>query len=390
MPKRVAPALADFLKQESAGGFILMAAAVIAMIVANSPLSAAYHAILSEPLTLVYGGVGIDKPLLLWINDGLMAIFFFLVGLEVKREIMGGQLASWEQASLPIFAAIGGMAGPATVFVLINLNSPENLNGWAIPAATDIAFALGILAILGNRVPVALKALLLAIAIIDDIGAILVIAFFYTASIDGFMLLLAGISFTGMLLLNWIGVARSWPYVLFAILLWFFVLKSGVHATLAGVAAALTIPMAVKTERPLERIEHSLHPWVAFAIIPVFALANAGVSLAGFNIDALLQPLPLGIALGLIFGNQLGIFGSAWIAVKSGITSLPGGISWGQVYGISCVAGVGFTMSLFIGNLAFDGDQQLSAVKIGVLAGSIVSAVWGYGLLRAIGKARYS
>ncbi|MCB2087268.1 MAG: Na+/H+ antiporter NhaA, partial [Sphingomonadaceae bacterium] len=313
--------------------------------------------------------------------DGLMALFFFLVGLEVKREVLDGQLASWKQASLPLFAAIGGMAAPALVFLWINAGSPENASGWAIPAATDIAFALGVLALMGNRVPVALKALLLAIAVIDDIGAIAIIAIFYSENIQPGMLIGAGAVLAVMMALGRAGVARNWPYVLLGIILWVLVLKSGVHATLAGVAAAMAIPMTAGTERPLERMEHGLHPWVAFFIVPVFALANAGVSLAGLEMSDLLAPLPLGIALGLVLGKQLGILGLSWIAVKAGMASLPDDVNWRQLHGLSLVAGIGFTMSLFIGALAFADPAQMDAVKLGVLSGSLVSALAGVALL---------
>ena len=326
--------------------------------------------------------VAIDKPLLLWINDGLMALFFFLIGLEVKREIVTGQLRSWKQASLPIIAAIGGMAIPAIVFVALNLGSPENLRGWAIPAATDIAFALGLLALLGSRVPEALKALLLAIAIIDDIGAIAIIAIFYTENMNLAALALALVPAAAMLLLNRAGVARTIPYFLFAALLWICVLKSGVHATLAGVVTALFVPIATGDERPLERLEHALHPWVAFLILPIFAFSNAGVSFAGAGLDALLAPLSLGIAAGLVIGKQLGIFGACWLAVKAGWARLPEGVGFRHVYGLSCLAGIGFTMSLFIGNLAFVDPQQIAAVKFGVLGGSLVSAITGIVVLR--------
>ena len=384
MVKAIAPMLRDFLQKESAGGIVLICAAILAMIVANSPMSSAYLAGLDIPVVAGIGSFVIDKPLLLWINDGLMAVFFFLVGLEVKREVLDGQLSSWNRASLPLVAAIGGMALPALVFVGINSGSPQNLAGWAIPAATDIAFALGILALLGPRVPVALKALLLAVAVIDDIGAITVIALFYTGSIDMTML---GSGAIVLLLLGLVGrmrVASSIPYVLLSILLWVFILKSGVHATLAGVAAALCVPMQARGDaRPLERMEHALHPWVAFLVIPIFGFANAGVTLAGIQPASLLDPLPLGIALGLLVGKQLGIFGFAWIAVKAGIASLPESVTWRQIHGLSLLAAIGFTMSLFIGNLAFADPAQVDAVKLGVLSGSTIAAILGYALIRS-------
>ena len=375
--------LRAFIASESAGGIILIVAAALALAIANSPLLPDYQKLLSTPVAFSAGSlVAIDKPLLLWINDGLMALFFFLIGLEVKREIVTGQLRSWKQASLPIIAAIGGMAIPAIVFAALNLGSPENLRGWAIPAATDIAFALGLLALLGSRVPVALKALLLAIAIIDDIGAIAIIAIFYTENMNLAALALALVPAAAMLLLNRAGVARTIPYFLFAALLWICVLKSGVHATLAGVVTALFVPIATGEERPLERLEHALHPWVAFLILPIFAFSNAGVSFAGAGLDALLAPLSLGIAAGLVIGKQLGIFGACWLAVKAGWARLPEGVGFRHVYGLSCLAGIGFTMSLFIGNLAFVDPQQIAAVKFGVLGGSLVSAITGIMVLR--------
>ena len=382
-PISPAERLRAFIASESAGGIILIVAAALALAIANSPLLPDYQKLLSTPVAFSAGSlVAIDKPLLLWINDGLMALFFFLIGLEVKREIVTGQLRSWKQASLPIIAAIGGMAVPAIVFVALNLGSPENLRGWAIPAATDIAFALGLLALLGSRVPVALKALLLAIAIIDDIGAIAIIAIFYTENMNLAALALALVPAAAMLLLNRAGVARTIPYFLFAALLWICVLKSGVHATLAGVVTALFVPIATGDERPLERLEHALHPWVAFLILPIFAFANAGVSFAGAGLDALLAPLSLGIAAGLVIGKQLGIFGACWLAVKAGWARLPEGVGFRHVYGLSCLAGIGFTMSLFIGNLAFADPQQIAAVKFGVLGGSLVSAITGIVVLR--------
>ena len=382
-PISPAERLRAFIASESAGGIILIVAAALALAIANSPLLPDYQKLLSTPVAFSAGSlVAIDKPLLLWINDGLMALFFFLIGLEVKREIVTGQLRSWKQASLPIIAAIGGMAIPAIVFVALNLGSPENLRGWAIPAATDIAFALGLLALLGSRVPVALKALLLAIAIIDDIGAIAIIAIFYTENMNLAALALALIPAAAMLLLNRAGVARTIPYFLFAALLWICVLKSGVHATLAGVVTALFVPIATGEERPLERLEHALHPWVAFLILPIFAFSNAGVSFAGAGLDALLAPLSLGIAAGLVIGKQLGIFGACWLAVKAGWARLPEGVGFRHVYGLSCLAGIGFTMSLFIGNLAFVDPQQIAAVKFGVLGGSLVSAITGIVVLR--------
>ncbi|MCA0977683.1 Na+/H+ antiporter NhaA [Qipengyuania flava] len=384
MVKAITPLLRDFLQKESAGGIVLIFAAALALAVANSPLAASYMSLLDVPVVFAIDSFIIDKPLLLWINDGLMAVFFFLVGLEVKREVLEGQLSSWSKASLPLVAALGGMALPALVFIGLNLGTPDNIQGWAIPAATDIAFALGILSLLGPRVPVALKALLLAIAVIDDIGAIAIIALFYSGEIDTGMLAAAAMVFIAMLALGRAKVASTIPYVLLAILMWAFVLKSGVHATLAGVAAALTIPLDRSSDHgPLERMEHALHPWVAFLVIPVFGFANAGVTLVGLEPSALLDPLPLGIALGLLIGKQLGIFGFAWLAVKMKLASLPDEVNWRQIHALSLLAAIGFTMSLFIGNLAFTTADQIDAVKLGVLAGSTVAALTGYFLLKS-------
>ncbi|MXP29433.1 Na+/H+ antiporter NhaA [Porphyrobacter algicida] len=375
--------LRDFIASESAGGIILMIAAALALVIANSPLFPTYQNLLATPVLFGAGDlVAIDKPLLLWINDGLMALFFFLIGLEVKREIVTGQLRSWKQASLPVFAALGGMIVPALVYIAINAGSPQNIRGWAIPAATDIAFALGLLALLGSCVPVALKALLLAIAIIDDIGAIAIIALFYTENMDVGALVLALVPAAGMLLLNRAKVARTIPYFLLGAFLWICVLKSGVHATLAGVVTAMFVPIAAGDERPLERLEHALHPWIAFLILPVFAFANAGVSIAGAGLDALLAPISLGIAAGLVVGKQIGIFGACWLAVRTGLASLPPGIAKRHIFGLSCLAGIGFTMSLFIGNLAFADPGSIAAVKLGVLSGSLVAALTGVFVLR--------
>lgn len=384
MIDRVGGALKDFLKQESAGGIILIFAAALALVIANSPMADAYFGTLQTKLNVSFGSFAIDKALLLWINDGLMAVFFFLIGLEVKREVLEGQLSSWSQASLPLAAAIGGMALPALVFLAFNMNSPETINGWAIPAATDIAFALGILSLLGPRVPVAMKALLLAIAVIDDIGAITIIALFYSGTLDMQMLLGAALTFGALIICGRLRIGSSLPYIVMTVIMWVFVLKSGVHATLAGVAAAATVPLVARNgRRLLEEMEHGLHYWVAFLIIPIFGFANAGVTLIGLSFADLLQPLPLGIALGLLIGKQVGIVGFAWIAVKAGIAQLPEGVGWRKIHGLSLLAGIGFTMSLFIGNLAFTDPALIDAVKVGVLSGSLVAAVAGFLALRA-------
>ncbi|MEM1197398.1 MAG: Na+/H+ antiporter NhaA [Pseudomonadota bacterium] len=384
MIDRFGDALKDFLKQESAGGIVLIASAALALIIANSPLAPAYFGTLETKLNLSYGAFAINKPLLLWINDGLMAVFFFLIGLEVKREIISGQLSSWDKASLPLLAAIGGMAIPALVFVALNYNEPANINGWAIPAATDIAFALGILSLLGPRVPVAMKALLLAIAVIDDIGAITVIALFYSGEIKVDMLIGGAVCLAALIGINRLRIASGMPYVVLTVIMWVFVLKSGVHATLAGVAAGMTIPITARDgTQLLYEMEHSLHKWVAFLVIPIFGFANAGVSLIGISPAALFAPLPLGIALGLLVGKQIGIVGMAWIGVKAGFAKLPDGVGWRKIHGLSLLAAIGFTMSLFIGGLAFEDAAQVDAVKLGVLAGSLVAALTGFFALKS-------
>ena len=375
----------EFIRLETSGGIILMIAAVLAMIIANSPLATAYDAILGTYIKVGIGSFEIAKPAILWINDGLMAIFFFLVGLEIKREVLAGELSSFDKAILPIMAAIGGMAVPGLIYAIINWGTPENLNGWAIPTATDIAFALGILALVGSRAPVALKIFLLAIAIIDDLGAIVIIAVFYTSQLSIDALTISMFAFAAAIVLNRMGVQRTAPYLLVGIVMWVFVLKSGVHATLAGVLIALTIPLQPKDgdEALLYKMEHGLHPWVAFLILPVFAFANAGVNFTGIGIDDLLQPLTLGIAVGLFLGKQIGVFLATWIGVKSGIARLPENVTWRHVYGVACLTGVGFTMSLFIGSLAFGDADEMNAVRLGVVLGSVLSGLFGYVLLKS-------
>ncbi|MEH6827123.1 Na+/H+ antiporter NhaA [Parasphingorhabdus sp.] len=383
MVKKLGNALQEFIAQETSAGIILFCAAVAAMVAINSALNPYYLAFLDIPVAIQFGGLEIAKPLALWINDGLMAIFFFLVGLEVKRELLEGQLSSIEQAALPAIAAVGGMALPALVFLYFNWTVPENVNGWAIPAATDIAFALGVLALLGKHAPVSLKILLLAIAIIDDIGAIVIIALFYTAEVSGFSLLLAGGGTLLLFAMNRLGVIRTAPYILVGIFLWICVLKSGVHATLAGVIAALAIPLSAKDgSSPLKHLEHILHPWTAFLVLPIFAFANAGVSLAGLQIADLMAPLALGIAAGLVIGKQIGVFGFMYLATRIGLVKRPAGVTWLQLYGLACLTGIGFTMSLFIGNLAFVDPDQIETVKLGVISGSLISGVLGYCILR--------
>lgn len=376
----------EFFEWAPAAGLLLIATTVLAVLANNSFLAPTYGAFLSTPVAVSIGALSIDKPLVLWINDGLMAVFFFLIGLEIKREVLQGQLSSLEKMSLPFIAAVGGMVIPALVFLLINQNTAANINGWAIPAATDIAFALGILALMGTRAPVALKVLLLAIAIIDDLGAVMIIALFYTENLSIEALGLALVGLAGLIALNRAGVKRVAPYVLIGVFMWVCVLKSGVHATLAGVVTALFIPINGSAEdqrSPLKRLEHGLHPWVAFAIVPLFAFANAGVSFAGISLGALLSPLTLGIAAGLFIGKQLGVFGFTFLAVKSGLAKLPEGVNWLQIYSLACLTGIGFTMSLFIGTLAFSDAAMMNEVRLGVLVGSTLSALMGVGLLFA-------
>ena len=381
---------AAFLHHEAAGGLVLVAAALLALLVSNSPLSFLYDAFLHMRVGVRVGPLTLDKPLLLWINDGLMAIFFFLVGLEIKRELMEGELSTFGHAALPLVAAIGGMAVPAIIYVAINSDDPAALRGWAIPAATDIAFAVGVLALLGSRVPVSLKIFLLALAIIDDLGAIVIIALFYTDHLSIESLILAGVGISILLLLNRAGVTRLAPYVLTGIAIWVCVLKSGVHATLAGVVVALAIPLTRKSDGEpslLEHVEEQLHPWVAFGVLPLFAFANAGVSLAGISLANLVEPIPLGIAAGLFFGKTIGIFGATWIAVMGGVATRPEGATWSHILGVAMLGGVGFTMSLFIGMLAFSEPEQAAQLRLGVLAGSVISAVAGYLVLAELSRA---
>jgi NhaA family Na+:H+ antiporter len=374
-----------FLKKETSPGILLMLATLLALIFANTGLASPYANFLATPFEVRLGEAGIGKPLILWINDGLMAVFFFLIGLELKREVMGGELADRRKVMLPLAGAIGGMAVPALIYAFINRNNPSGASGWAIPAATDIAFALGILALLGSRVPPALKIFLASLAIFDDLGAIVIIAIFYTENLSVTMLLLA-LPMIGILYaLNHFGVASRIPYLLVTTVLWVTVLKSGVHATLAGVVAALFIPMTARREdghliSPLKTLEHDLHPWVAFGILPVFAFANAGLSLSGLTFSALLEPVPLGIALGLFLGKQLGIFSLCFLAVKFGIASLPSRVNFGAIYGVALISGIGFTMSLFIASLAFEGSGDASNIaydRLGIMAGSLLSAICG-------------
>ncbi len=378
------------LQHEAAGGVLLMIAALAALIIDNSPLDWLYDAILETPMVVQIGAVTINKPLLLWINDGLMAVFFFLVGLEIKREFLQGRLATWRQAALPALGAIGGMLVPALIYVAFNLDDSVALTGWAIPAATDIAFAVGVLALLGTRAPIELKIFLLALAIIDDLGAIIIIALFYTSELSLMALIVAGTGTAVLIAFNYLGVVRLWLYILVGIVIWVAVLKSGVHATLAGVIIALTIPLRTPGEEPspLEDAEHALHGFVALGVMPIFAFANAGVHLEGLSFADLLAPIPLGIALGLFVGKQIGVFGFAFAGARLGLCSLPPGISWLQIYGTALLAGIGFTMSLFIGTLAFADPEHAAAVRLGVLSGSLLSGIGGFVVLRWIVPAR--
>ncbi|WP_420860894.1 Na+/H+ antiporter NhaA [Algirhabdus cladophorae] len=375
-------ALDKFFSSDAAGGILLMFSAVAAMLVANSALAPYYDAVLNTKLSVTIGGDGLSKPLILWINDGLMAIFFFLIGLELKREVLEGKLKNPRDIVLPGMAAVGGMAIPALVFVYFNWGNDATIQGWAIPAATDIAFALGILALVGTRAPVSLKVFLLTLAILDDMGAIVIIALFYTAELKANYLLYALVPLAGLAYLNYRGAHRLAPAILLTVIMWVLVLKSGVHATLAGVVAAFFIPLTDKWGKsPLHSLEHGLAPYVLYLIVPIFAFANAGVVLTGMSVGDLLAPLPLGIALGLIIGKQIGVFGVSFAMVKMGMARLPYGANWLHIYGIACLAGIGFTMSLFIGSLSFDDAALMNQVRIGVLSGSIISGVLGYSAL---------
>ena len=380
-------AIERLFKHEAAGGVALMAAAVLALIVANSSLSGVYSDVLAAKLSITLNDEGLSKPLILWINDGLMAIFFFLIGLELKRELLEGKLKNPRDVMLPGVAAIGGMVVPAVIFAAINWNSPETIAGWAIPAATDIAFALGLLALVGTRAPASLKVFLLTLAILDDLGAILIIALFYTAHLKVTYLLIALAPLAMMGWLNARGSHRVSPIVILGIVLWVLVLKSGVHATLAGVVTAFFIPLKDRWGKsPLHSMEHGLVAWVAFFIVPVFAFANAGVSFAGMSMEAIASPVTIGIVAGLVLGKQAGVFGATWLVVKSGLATLPHGANWAHIYGLSALAGIGFTMSLFIGGLSYADPALMNEVRLGVLVASAISAVVGYSVLMAAGR----
>jgi NhaA family Na+:H+ antiporter len=380
----------EFLRLEASGGFVLVVAAAIAMMWANSPVGPFYETLLALPVSIQAGAFAIAKPLLLWINDGLMAIFFLLVGLEIKREVLEGELSSLANAALPAIAAIGGIILPALVYLAVNASDSAALRGWAIPTATDIAFALGVLALLGNRIPSSLKLFLLALAIIDDLGAIVIIAALYTSDLAVGSLALAGAALVALVVLNQAGITRLAPYILVGIFLWVCVLKSGVHATLAGVALAFAIPLRVddEDEAPLHSVEHGLHPWVTYAILPLFAFANAGVPLGGVAVHDLLKSVPAGLVLGLFVGKPLGVMAASVAAVRLGMAALPDGTRWSHLCGVSLLAGIGFTMSLFIGTLAFSASEHLTQLRIGVLVGSLLSASSGYVVLRLANSGR--
>ena len=385
---RLIHALRAFVALESAGGILLALAAVLALVLANSPLAFVYDAFLDTPVEVRAGTLQIAKPLLLWVNDGLMALFFFMVGLEIKREVMEGELSDSKQVLLPAIAAVGGMAVPAAIYATINAGNTVALAGWAIPAATDIAFALGVLSLLGKRVPIGVKMFLLTLAILDDLGAIVIIAIFYAGDLAPLSLGIAAVALLALFALNRSGVTRLAPYMFIGLILWVSVLKSGVHATLAGVALAFFIPLrSGGTGSPslLRRLESDLHPLVAFAILPLFAFANAGISLNGVGFSSLFEPVPLGIAAGLFFGKPIGVFIAAWLVVRFGWARLPEGANWRAMLGVSVLCGIGFTMSLFIASLAFEGagSEYVVQTRLGVLFGSLVSAVVGLAILWA-------
>jgi Na+:H+ antiporter, NhaA family len=386
--------LQKFFTTEAIGGMLLLAAAVMAMILKNSAYGDNYSAFLETPVAVTIGvmdgALDIKKPLLLWINDGLMAIFFFMIGMEVKREILIGQFSDIKQTILPIIAGIGGIAVPAIFYFLLTADNPEAIQGWAIPTATDIAFALGILALVGPGVPVALKLFLMTLAIIDDIGALAIIAFFFTSKLSMTAIIVAGISVVALITMSIRGVTRLAPYIFVGLILWASVLKSGVHATLAGVILGFCIPMGPRepgreTESPLQMLIHEVHPWAAFFILPLFAFANAGISLTGMKLADLFTGVPLAIMVGLLVGKQVGVFGFSWLAIKMKLCELPEGISWQQLYGAAILCGVGFTMSLFIGSLAFEEGGVLGTTRpdrLGIIAGSLLAGIAGFVVLK--------
>ena len=373
-----------FFKLEAASGLILLISAIIALIISNSTYSDIYFDSLNEYLFIGINNFGLKLSVLHWINDALMAIFFFFVTLEIKREFIQGELSSIKQAILPIVGAVGGMLVPALIYIYINYETPGTLNGWAIPSATDIAFSIGILSLLGSRVPISLKVFLTALAIIDDLGAIVIIAFFYTGDLNIHYLALIIATFIVLVILNRFGVKRFLPYLIVGMFLWFFTYESGIHATIAGVLLACSIPHRKKDHdfSLLIKIEHSISPYVAFGIMPLFAFANAGVSLNGLTFASLLAPVPLGILLGLFIGKQFGVFIFSYVSIKAGFAQMPNNANWVNFYGVGVLTGIGFTMSLFVGNLAFvENTQYMDGVKIGVLSGSLLSTIFGYFLL---------
>jgi NhaA family Na+:H+ antiporter len=375
-------ALTRFINHEATAGLALVLAAAAALVLTNIGFSDSYEYFLELLVSVHIGPIGLDKTLVHWVNDGLMAIFFFLVGLEIKREVLEGNLSSREQITLPAIAALGGMAAPALVYAFFNLANAETLRGWAIPAATDIAFALGALALVGSRVPLSLKVFLLTLATLDDLGAIVIIALFYASDLSLIGLGLAGVAFAGLIVLNRLRVDRTAPYLFFGIAMWVFVLESGVHATLSGVALAMTIPLS-RTDGSgfIHALEEGLHPYVKFLILPLFAFANAGIPLAGVSLQALTSSLPLGIAAGLLIGKPVGISLAVFACVSLGLAKLPERANWLHMLGVGCLAGIGFTMSLFIGTLAFDAPAQIDAVRLGVIAGSVLATIFGLAIL---------
>ncbi|WP_281648737.1 Na+/H+ antiporter NhaA [Parendozoicomonas sp. Alg238-R29] len=382
-------AIQRFLHKDTSVGILLVGAAILAMLAANTPLDTFYNMLLSVPITVAIGALEISKPMLLWINDGLMALFFLLIGLEVKREFISGELSSRSQIVLPAVAAVGGMVVPALFYIVLNYDNPIAIKGWAIPTATDIAFSLGVLALLGSRVPPALKIFLMALAIIDDLGAIIIIALFYTSELSTISIVLASICLVVLVFFNRAGVTRLGPYMFVGVIMWTCVLKSGVHATLAGVALAFTIPLRALNEdgrSPLVELEHKLHSWVNFFILPLFAFANAGVAMSWAQVQGLMDPSPLGVITGLFLGKQIGVFLFTAVTIKFGFARLPTGTKWLHIYGMSLLCGIGFTMSLFIGSLAFEttGAEYLIADRAGILVGSFLSAVIGFLVLKSI------
>ncbi|QBH97455.1 Na+/H+ antiporter NhaA [Limnobaculum zhutongyuii] len=377
--------LRQFLKLEASGGILLIIAALIAMIMANSPLLNAYEGFLHLPIVIKIAALDLSNSLAHWINDGLMAIFFLVIGLEVKKELIEGSLAGRDKAMFPVVAAIGGMILPALVYLIFNMDDVVTRTGWAIPAATDIAFALGVMALLGSRVPTSLKAFLMALAIIDDLGAIIIIALFYTKDLSMVALVGAAVTIAIMAVMNWRGVGNKLAYIIVGAILWVFMLKSGVHATLAGVITGFFIPLnGSEGSKPLDSLIHQLHPWVTYFILPLFAFANAGVALAGVTLSSLSGILPLGIMLGLVVGKPLGIFGFCWVALKTGLVKMPESIQLKHIFSVSVLCGIGFTMSIFISSLAFEGlsAEYITYSRLGILIGSTVAAVLGYFLLK--------